>query len=167
MTRLSPAAAGGVAGAAVGVRRHDAGMTQQLTLVTLGVSDLARSEAFYTAIGFEVTRPQEGIVFLQTSTALLALFPRDELAADIGVPAEGSGFRGVTLASNQSSRAEVDAAYRDWVAAGASEVKAPEEVFWGGYSSYVADPDGHVWEIAHNPFWRFDDHGRLLADDDA
>ncbi|MGH3496496.1 MAG: VOC family protein [Nocardioidaceae bacterium] len=126
-------------------------MTGRLNLITLGVADLERSAAFYTSLGFERPAGPEGIVFLRTTGSVLALFPRDELAADVGVPAEGSGFRGVTLAANQDSRADVDTAFAAWVEAGATPVKQPEAVFWGGYSGYVADPDGHLWELAHNP----------------
>ncbi len=124
---------------------------QRLSLVTLGVSDVARSAAFYEAVGFERRHDLGEVVFLATAGPVLSLFGRTDLAADAGVPSDGSGFRGVTLACNRDSTAEVDETYAAWVAAGARAVKEPVAAEWGGYSGYVADPDGHLWEIAYNP----------------
>ena len=139
---------------------------QRLTMVTLGVADVARSTAFYESLGWRrSSSSQDGISFFKMQGSVLGLFGRAELAADATVGDEGSGFRGVTCALNCADRADVDAVYAHWVAAGAEAVKEPEPVFWGGYSGYVADPDGHLWEIAHNPFSPNDEHGLMsLAD---
>lgn len=129
-------------------------------MVTLGVSDVARSTSFYEALGWtRSAASQEAITFFTMQGSALGLFARDALAKDIGVPPDGNGFRGVTLALNCDSREDVDATFEAWCAAGAEAVKRPEAVFWGGYSSYVADPDGHLWEIAHNPFSPNDENG--------
>ena len=126
---------------------------QRLSLVTLGVTDVARSTAFYESLGWQrSTASQEAITFFSMEGSVLGLFCRDALAEDAGVDPVGSGFRGVTLALNCADRDEVDAVYAAWLDAGATPVKPPEAVFWGGYSGYVADPDGHLWELAHNPY---------------
>jgi uncharacterized glyoxalase superfamily protein PhnB len=127
---------------------------QRLTMVTLGVADVARSTAFYEALGWRrsSSSSQDQITFFKMQGSVLGLYQRDALADDAMVSAEGSGFRGVTCALNCADRDDVDGVYAAWVAAGAEPVKRPEAVFWGGYSGYVADPDGHLWEIAHNPF---------------
>lgn len=91
------------------------------------------------------------------------MFGREDLADDAGVSPEGSGFRAVSVAINLESREAVDAAFADWVAAGATPIKPPVEVFWGGYSSYVTDLDGHLWELAHNPYFEFDATGVVRA----
>jgi predicted lactoylglutathione lyase len=135
---------------------------QRLTMVTLGVADVARSTAFYESLGWRrSSASQEGITFFTMQGSVLGLFGWSALADDVGVAADGSGFRGVTVALNCDSRHDVDQVYAEWVAAGARPVKAPEAVSWGGYSSYVADPDGHLWEIAHNPFSPNDASGRM------
>jgi hypothetical protein len=133
----------------------------RISLVTLGVTDLARSTAFYQALGWPLSgSSQDGVSFFRTAGALLALFPTAELAADAQLPAPtGTGFRGVALAVNLGSEAEVDEAIATAAAAGATVLKQPQKVFWGGYSSYFADPDGHVWEVAYNPFWPLDEKG--------
>jgi uncharacterized glyoxalase superfamily protein PhnB len=95
---------------------------------------------------------------------ILALWERAELAADSGIRDDGATFSGMALAFNGRSRAEVDAVVEEFVAAGGSVVKAPEETPWGGYSGYLSDPDGHVWEVAHNPGWTIDDTGRTLLE---
>jgi uncharacterized glyoxalase superfamily protein PhnB len=131
-------------------------------MVTLGVADVARSTSFYESVGWRrSSASQDDITFFSMQGSALGLFRREALADDAGVSAVGSGFRGVTLALNCADRAEVDAVFVEWVAAGAEPVKQPEAVFWGGYSSYVADPDGHLWEIAHNPLAPNDDSGRM------
>lgn len=128
-------------------------MSAHVTIITLGVADVAASTSFYESLGFQKSSDsQDTITFFSAGAVVLALFGRDALAHDAGVPAEGGGFGGVTVAMNLGSPAEVDAAFAQWVAAGATALKAPQAVEWGGYSSYVADPDGHMWEIAHNPF---------------
>ena len=138
---------------------------QRLTMVTLGVADVARSTSFYESLGWRRSSSEEAITFFSMQGSVLALFGREALAGDVGVSAAGSGFRGVTVALNCDSRDEVDAVFEAWVAAGADPVKRPEPVFWGGYSSYVADPDGHLWEIAHNPFSPNDADGRMELSD--
>lgn len=125
---------------------------QRLSLVTLGVADLARSRAFYAALGWREVEPRhQGVAFFQLNGIGLALFPAEELAKDAGLPPDGAGFRGWSLAQNMASEAEVDRVFAEMVAAGAKPIKQPQRVFWGGYSGYVADPDGHLWELAHNP----------------
>lgn len=135
---------------------------QRVSIVTLGVSDVAAATAFYERLGWRRSADsQESITFFQTDGSVLGLFGRSELAEDAGVEATGSGFRAVTCALNCESESEVDAVYAAWLDAGATAVKAPEKVFWGGYSSYVADPDGHLWEIAHNPYAAIGPDGRM------
>ena len=135
-------------------------MSLRLSLVTLGVADLPRSRAFYGALGLTAGGPSNvHVVFFDMDGAILALYGREALAADAGVSAVGEGFAGVTLAWNLGDEAAVDAAFARAVAAGGSAVKAPEKVFWGGYSGYFADPDGHLWEVAHNPFFPIDARG--------
>ena len=134
----------------------------RINLLTLGVTDLDRAASFYEAMGLVPSAAsQAGIRFYQAGPLVIALFGRDELAADAGLPAGPSGFRACSLAWNHSDEAAVDDAYRRAVAAGAAEVKPPHRTDWGGYSSYVQDPDGHLWEFAHNPFFPFDDLGAL------
>jgi uncharacterized protein len=123
-----------------------------LSVVTLGVADVAAATVFYTSLGWAVLPDSsEQITFFQLGAVVLGLFGRDALAHDAQVSAEGFGFRGVTLAINLASPPLVDAAVAHWQAVGGSLVTAPQTVFWGGYSGYVADPDGHLWEIAYNP----------------
>ena len=137
----------------------------RLSIVTLAVTDVARSTAFYEALGWvPAAASQESITFFQLQGSALALYERAALADDAGVSPDGSGFHGVTCALNCDSREEVDTVYGEWIAAGATPVTAPEAVFWGGYSSYVADPDGHLWEIAHNPYSPNGPDGRMRLD---
>jgi len=125
-----------------------------LSLVTLGVADVGRSTAFYEALGWRRSSASDAddITFFQLGSVVLAVYGASHLADDAVQPAPIAGFRGVTLAINLVSPAEVDRVFAEWVAAGAVPVKQPVEVSWGGYSSYVADPDGHLWEIAFNPY---------------
>ncbi len=132
-----------------------------ITLITLGVADLARSRAFYAALGWEAAQAQEGVVFIQLAGQVLALFGIDDLADDMKAARGSLGKGAVTLARNLATEAEVDAAFAEALAAGARALKAPEKVFWGGYSGYYADPDGHVWELAMNPFWPLAADGTL------
>lgn len=132
-----------------------------ITLVTLGVADLGRSRAFYAALGWEAHTSEGAVVFIQLAGQVLALFGLDDLAKDQGVPAASLGRGAMTLARNFATEAEVDAAFALALAAGAHPVKRPEKVFWGGYSGYFADPDGHVWEVAMNPFWPLAADGTL------
>ena len=135
---------------------------QRVTLITLGVADLARSRAFYAALGWvESGQSQETIAFYQMHGAVLGLFGLADLAADQGRKGARLGTGAMTLAQNFSSEAEVDGAYAAALAAGAKGLKPPEKVFWGGYSGYWADPDGHVWEVAMNPFWPLAADGSL------
>lgn len=134
---------------------------QRVNLITLGVADLDRARAYYEALGWAPEEVAEGVVFYDLGGLKLGLFGRDALAEDQGRPGAALGIGAVTLAQNFNSPAEVDAAFAAALVAGATELKVPEAVFWGGYSGYVADPDGHVWELAHNPFWALDAAGRL------
>jgi uncharacterized protein len=132
-------------------------------IITLGVSDLAASKAFYERLGWPLSpASNENIVWFSLEGSKLGLFPTDELAKDATVPAEPKiGFRGFTLAINLPSREEVDAAFRHAIEAGATPTKQPTEADWGGYSGYFADPDGHLWELAHNPYIAFKDDGSV------
>ena len=135
---------------------------QRVTLITLGVADLARSKAFYGALGWLPTREMPGeVVFYQINGMALGLFGLDPLAKDQGRPDAQLGTGAITLAQNFATDEEVDAAYAAALKAGATALKAPEKVFWGGYSGYYADPDGHVWEVANNPFWPLNEDGSL------
>ena len=135
---------------------------QRVTLITLGVADLDRSKAFYGALGWVPTREMPGeVVFYQLHGMALGFFGLDALAKDQGRSDATLGTGAMTLAQNFDTEAEVDAAYQLARDAGAAALKAPEKVFWGGYSGYYADPDGHVWEVAHNPFWPLHADGRL------
>jgi catechol 2,3-dioxygenase-like lactoylglutathione lyase family enzyme len=141
-------------------------MDQHLHMITLGVSDLDRSRRFYAeTLGWAPARASsEHVAFFQAGGVVLGLFPRAELAADALTPPEGSGFAGLTLAHNARSEAEVDEIIRTLKARGVRIVKEPQRVFWGGYSSYFADPDGFLWEVAYNPGFPFDDGGNLSLD---
>ncbi|MDP5305886.1 VOC family protein [Paracoccus spongiarum] len=135
---------------------------QRVTLITLGVADLARAAEFYGAWGWVAhPGPAEGVIFYQMNGAVLALFGRDDLAADQGRPGAPLGTGAITLAQNCDNDAETDAVFAAALAAGATCLKQPGRVFWGGYSGYFADPDGHVWEIATNPFWPLSQDGGL------
>lgn len=134
---------------------------QRVSLITFGVDDLDRSRAFYAALGWQPAEEQEGVVFYQMHGMVLGLFGRAALAVDQGRPDAALGTGAISLAQNFSTEAEVDAAFDAALAAGASELKRPEKVFWGGYSGYYADPDGHVWEVAMNPFWPLAADGSL------
>lgn len=128
-------------------------MQQRLSLVTLGVSDLGRARRFYEAIGWRNDTPTEmDVAFFQLGGMVLALWDREKSAEESGVEL-GSGHGGVTLAHNVRTPAEVDTALAEAAAAGATITRAPAATFWGGYSGVFLDPDGHPWEIAHNPDW--------------
>ncbi|MET8157919.1 VOC family protein [Sphaerisporangium sp. NPDC005289] len=139
-------------------------MEARISLITLGVADLARSYRFYKdGLGLPTSRtPEEGIVFFRTSGATLALFPYDELAKDVGPGWEvpRSKFSGITLAHNVRERHQVDEVLALAAAAGAEIVKPAEDTFWGGYSGYFTDPDGYLWEVAWGAF-PFNDDGSL------
>ncbi|CAB4641528.1 MAG: VOC family protein [Actinobacteria bacterium] len=130
-------------------------MKPKLSLVTLGVSDLDRSRRFYEALGWEPQNwtPESKVVFFELNGVMLSLFGRDDLAEDVGVEATRStGFSSITLAHNEPSIDDVDRAFNEFISAGATLVKTPQPTAWGGYSGYVTDPDGHLWEVAFNPF---------------
>jgi uncharacterized protein len=134
---------------------------QRLSLVTLGVADLERARRFYEALGWSPAGPGEGVVFFQAGGMVVGLWSRAALATDSGVE-DGGGWGGVTLAHNVRSPAAVDAAIEEARAAGARIAREPAETFWGGYSGVFLDPDGHPWEVAHNPGWTLADDGSVL-----
>jgi uncharacterized glyoxalase superfamily protein PhnB len=135
---------------------------QRVTLITLGVTDLAAARAFYARLGWqEHAQSKPGVALFQINGMALALFGREDLAEDQGRKGATLGTGAITLAQNFATEAEVDAAFAAALAAGATALKAPEKVFWGGYSGYWADPDGHVWEVAMNPFWPLEADGSL------
>ena len=135
---------------------------QRVSLITLGVADLERSKMFYTDLGWTpAPRGGDTIVFYQLRGLVLGLFGHDALAEDQNRPANELGTGAMTLALNMVDREGDDKAYQSALHAGATSLKEPQEVFWGGYSGYYADPDGHVWEVAHNPYWPLEDDGSL------
>ena len=138
-------------------------MEQRLSLVTLGVADLDAARRFYEALGWQPTPRAEGVVFFQAGGMIVGLWDRDALAEDSGV-ADTGGWGGITLAHNVSSSAEVDAVIDGARAAGAAIAREPAETFWGGYSGVFVDPDGHPWEVAHNPYWTIADDGSISLD---
>jgi hypothetical protein len=130
-------------------------MKPKISIITLGVADVARSIRFYRdGLGFPTHNYKDGDDFAMFALkgSWLALYPREALADDAQVSSAGSGFPGFSLSHNELSPEAVDATFAEAIAAGATSVKRPQKVFWGGYSGYFADPDGHLWEIAHNPF---------------
>ena len=138
-------------------------MDKHIHLVTLGVRDFAKSYKFYTEVlGWNPSKASQGdSAFIQVGGVVLSLYPRDKLAEDALVSPEGSGFPGFTLAYNTRSEKEVDEIISNLKAKGVKILKEPQKVFWGGYSSYFADPDGNCWEVAYNPFFPFDENGNL------
>ena len=136
-------------------------MEQRLSLVTLGVRDLERAEKFYRALGWERGNEDDEVAFFQCGGLVVALWDRGSLAEDSAVEDSG-GWGGVTLALNVRSPDEVDQVLADAAAAGAVVGRPGAETFWGGYSGVFVDPDGHPWEVAHNPFWTVTDDGRTL-----
>ena len=134
---------------------------QRVTLITLGVADLGRAKAFYAAMGWTPAADEGEVVFYQMNGMVLGFFGLEPLAKDQGRPDAKLGTGAMTLAQNFTTDAQVDAAYALALKAGAIPLKAPEKVFWGGYSGYYADPDGHVWEVAQNPFWDVSPDGSL------
>ena len=137
-------------------------MNQTISFITLGVSDLARSRAFYKALGWqESSASQAAIAFFQVGSVAFALFQREALAEDASVSATGSGFAGFTLAHNVPSEAAVIATLNEAVAVGATLVRPADKVFWGGFRGYFADPDGFLWEVCFNPFISFDADGMV------
>ncbi|MEP5701156.1 MAG: VOC family protein [Sneathiella sp.] len=129
-------------------------MDQRISIITLGVADLKKSRAFYEALGWQVASVQqaEEIVAFDLNAMTLALYPLDKLEEDAKVEVTKSRYSAMTIAYNVNTPEEVDSALQEAVQAGGELVKAAEKVFWGGYSGYFADPDGTLWEVAHNPF---------------
>ena len=135
-------------------------MKPRLSLVTLGVSDIARAKRFYEGLGWEGISPDGEVVFFQSGGMILGLWGRDKLAEDSTVKDAG-GWGGVTLAQNVGSPGDVDAVLAAAAAAGATIGRDGAPTVWGGYSGVFIDPDGHPWEVAHNPGWRLDDDGSV------
>jgi predicted lactoylglutathione lyase len=136
-------------------------MEQRLSVVTLGVSDLGRARGFYEGLAWATrAEPDDDAVFFQVGGMVLALWDRAKLADDSAV-ADGGGWGGVTLAHNVGSPAEVDEVIEQARAAGATIGREPAETFWGGYSGLFIDPDGHPWEVSHNPHWKLGDDGSV------
>ena len=138
-------------------------MNQHLHLITLGVRDFEASKKFYTeTLGWKPSNSSnDEITFFQAGGVVLSVYQREKLAEDALVNPEGNGFAGFTLAYNARSEAEVDEIIRELKSRGVKILKEPQKVFWGGYSSYFADPDGNCWEVAYNPFFLFDENGNL------
>lgn len=141
-------------------------MEQRLTIIGLGVNNLKESSKFYEEkFGWKKMKSSnDGITFFQLNGILLSLYPKDKLAEDATVNPEGHGFKGFTLAFNTRTKEEVDELIENLEAKGVKIVKKPEEVFWGGYSSYIADPDENLWEIAFNPFLPLDENGNTVEE---
>jgi predicted lactoylglutathione lyase len=143
-------------------------MEQRLSLVTLGVHDLAASTAFYERLGWQrsAANSNDAVTFFQLGGIILGLYGAEALADDMGIEySDRIGFSGVALAFNARSKDEVDAVLAEAEAAGAVLVKPAEDVFWGGYSGYFADPDGHHWEVAWNPFFPIAEDGAITLPD--
>lgn len=133
-----------------------------IAIVTLGVHDLARAKKFYTDLGWTPSDQfSEGVAFFELNGIILSLFPRTKLAEDANVNDSDAVFSGISLAYNVASDEEADEVLAHAVKCGATLVKAAEKVFWGGYSGYFKDTEGHLWEVAHNPFAHFDANGQL------
>jgi hypothetical protein len=136
-------------------------MEQRVSLITLGVADLARARAFYEALGWTTgAEPEDDVVFFQAGGMIVALWGRDQLAEDT-VVSDSGGWGGITLAHNVRSPTEVDVVLAEAEAAGATIPRLGAETFWGGYSGVFVDPDGHPWEIAHNPHWTLREDGSI------
>ena len=148
-------------------RNEHVDVPQRLSMVALGVTDLHRSSEFYEALGWRRSpASNSAIILFETDGSLLGLYPRTELAADAHVDHAGEGFRATTLAINCASERDVDACHARWTAAGARTTKPPGPADWGywqGYSAYVLDPDGHLWELVHNPHIAVDANGRDVS----
>lgn len=136
-------------------------MDQRLSLVTLGVADLEQSLRFYQALGWKRGNDNPSVVFFQLNGMILALWSRTALAEDAGLAPNERGFGGITLAYNARSKQEVDAVLAEAGHAGARILKPAKDTFWGGYSGYFADPDGHPWEVAWNPGWTITKKGEV------
>jgi predicted lactoylglutathione lyase len=131
----------------------------RITLATLGVADVARSRTFYRSLGWETAVDMDDFAVFRTAGSFLALYPLAELSRDMGDELAATAPRRTALAINVASAEEVDTAIAEALAAGGALLAAPARVEWGGYSGYFADPDGHAWEVAHNPGWPLGDDG--------
>jgi catechol 2,3-dioxygenase-like lactoylglutathione lyase family enzyme len=136
-------------------------MEQRLSLVTLGVADLDVSLRFYEAMGWKRGNETPSVVFFQLNGMILALWSRSALAEDAGLAPNERGFGGIALAYNARSKADVDGVLAEAERAGARILKPAKDTFWGGYSGYFADPDGHPWEVAWNPGWKISKKGEV------
>src|SRR5688572_24215871 len=138
-------------------------MKQQLHFITLGVNNLETMKKWYqNTFGWKLMKDNGGITFFKLNGFILGLFPAAELAEDIGIEQNGQGFKRFSLAINFQSEKEVDEAFNTLTKKGAVAIKAPQKVFWGGYSGYIADPEQNYWELAFNPFLEFDKEGNAL-----
>lgn len=141
-------------------------MDPRISLVTLGVADMKAARAFYEKLGWRASeQSNDDVTFFQAGGMILGLYGRAALAEDAKVEDSRPGFSGVALAYNGRDKAEVDRVLDEAVAAGGTLIKAAEDVFWGGYSGYFADPDGHLWEVAFNPFFPIADDGSISLGD--
>ncbi len=141
-------------------------MDPRISLVTLGVADMTAARTFYEKLGWQASgQSNDDVTFFQAGGMILGLYGRAALAEDANVEDSRPGFSGVTLAYNGRDKAEVDRVLAEAVAAGGTLIKAAEDVFWGGYSGYFADPDGHLWEVAFNPFFPIADDGSISLGD--
>lgn len=137
-------------------------MEPRITLITLGVANVAASRAFYENLGFKASADSNAdVTFMSAGGVAFALFGRAALAADAAVENSAPGFSGITLAHNVRSQSDVDHVMAEAISAGAKVTKPAAATFWGGYAGYFADPDGHLWEVAHNPFWPLDERGQV------
>jgi uncharacterized protein len=137
-------------------------MSPHISLVTLCVGDIAHATAFYERLGFaKSSASQESVTFFLAGAVVLGLWTREEQVKDAKAENVWTGNGGIAVAMNYGSEAEVDVMMAAAKAAGAHMLKPAEKVFWGGYNGYFADPDGNVWEVAHNPFWPMGENGRI------
>ncbi len=140
-------------------------MEQRLSMITLGVADLKRAIAFYRdVVGWKAAPGPPEVAFFDLGGLVFSLYPHDVMAKDMNATRDDRGdsvYQGFALAHNARSKEDVDAIFSRLKAKGATIVKVPEEVFWGGYSGYFSDPDGHAWEVAYNPYWAIGKDGRV------
>lgn len=132
-------------------------------MITLGVKDIEKSTAFYHGFGLQLSKASEGdIALFDLDGIILALYPWEKLADDVSISQNGSGFQGITLSYNVRNGREVNEVMEKARQVGAKIVKRAQKAVWGGISGYFEDPDGHLWEVAYNPFWTFDEHGNIV-----
>jgi len=138
-------------------------MSPHISLITLGVADIAKATAFYERLGFVLSKKasEASVSFFKAGGIVLAIWSRESQKEDANANDLWTGNGGIVVAQNVASESEVDAMMAKAEAAGARILKPAAKTFWGGYNGYFADPDGHVWEVAHNPFWRLDENGRV------